>query len=310
MRAPASRPGHHPRSTETAGGALAVSAALLFGAVVVLSSSIFDRGLPVWSVLAVRFGVAAAVLAVILAVLRRPMLAAPGERTRIVVIAAFGYAIEASFFLAALGHGTAAAVTLLFYTYPVFVAAGSWLVLRRGAPPRRTAVALVLAVTGAAIVVAVGGDLVIEPVGVVLAVTSAVIITGYMLGADVVIRRTQPLTASLWVSATVSVSTFAAAVATGQWRAPEGWSEWGTLLAMGVGTAGAFVTLLGGIRLIGAERSSIIGAMEPLAAALLAWAFLDEPVGAGVAAGGVLILAAAILASVAQRARAKEPAMP
>lgn len=292
------------------GGALAVSAALLFGAVVVLSSSIFDRGLPVSSVLAVRFGSAAVVLAVILAVLRRPMLPAPRERARIVVLAVFGYAIEASFFLAALGHGTAAAVTLLFYTYPVFVAVGSWVVLRRGAPPRRTALALVLAVAGAAIVVAVGGDLVVEPLGVVFAVTSAVIITGYMLGADVVIRRTQPLTASLWVSGTVSVSTFAAALVTGEWRAPDGWAEWATLVAMGLGTAGAFVTLLGGIRLIGAERSSIIGAMEPLAAALLAWAFLDEPVGVGVAVGGVLILAAAVLASVAQRARVKEPAMP
>jgi drug/metabolite transporter (DMT)-like permease len=183
-------------------------------------------------------------------------------------------------------------------------------VLRRGAPPRRTAVALAMAVAGAAIVVAVGGELVIEPIGVVLAVTSAVIITGYMLGADVVIRRTQPLNASLWVSATVSVSTFIASIATGQWEAPTGWREWAILLAMGVGTAGAFVTLLGGIRLIGAERSSIIGAMEPLAAALLAWAFLSEPIGIGVAVGGVLILAAAILASVAQPSRVREPAMP
>jgi drug/metabolite transporter (DMT)-like permease len=289
---------------------LAVTAALQFGAVVVLSSSIFERGLPVWSVLAVRFGIAALLLGAVLAALRRPLVPAAGEHVPIVMLAVFGYAIEASFFLAALGHGTAAAVTLLFYTYPVFVSLGSWALLRRGAPPRRTVVALALAVAGAAIVVAVGGDLVIEPIGVVLALTSAVIITGYMLGADVVIRRTQPLTASLWVSGAVSISTFVAAIVTGRWQAPAGWAEWGTLAAMGVGTAGAFVTLLGGIRLIGAERSSIIGAMEPLAAALLAWAFLDEPVGVGVAVGGALILAAAILASVAQRSRAHEPAMP
>ncbi len=310
MSAAAWGTGPRGRRGERIGGLLAVAAALQFGAVVVLSSSIFDRGLPVWSVLAFRFGAAAVVLAAILLVLRRPMAPARGERGRIVALAAAGYAVEASFFLAALGHGTAAAVTLLFYTYPVFVAAGSWVVLRRGAPPRRTAVALAMAVAGAAIVVAVGGELVIEPIGVVLAVTSAVIITGYMLGADVVIRRTQPLTASLWVSATVSVSTFIASIATGQWEAPTGWREWAILLAMGVGTAGAFVTLLGGIRLIGAERSSIIGAMEPLAAALLAWAFLSEPIGIGVAVGGVLILAGAILASVALPSRVREPAMP
>jgi drug/metabolite transporter (DMT)-like permease len=282
---------------EAAGGAFALGSAVLFGVVVVLASRLAGRGVPVWATLALRFGTASAILLAVLAVLGRPLLPARGERRGVLMLAVFGYATEASVFFAGLAHGTAAAVTLLFYTYPVVVAFGSWLVLRRGVPPRRTVVALVLASAGVAIVVGVGGALAIDPVGVALSLASAVIISGYMLGADVVLRRTQPLTSSMWVSGAASMALLAASLVSGRWRAPAGWVEWGLILGMGVATAGAFVCMLAGIRRLGAERASIVSSAEPLAAAVLAWAFLAQPVPAGVAAGGVLILSGAVIAS-------------
>jgi drug/metabolite transporter (DMT)-like permease len=70
---------------------------------------------------------------------------------------------------------------------------------------------------------------------------------------------------------------------------------------MGILTAGAFFCLFAGLRRIGAVRTSIVASLEPVATALLALAFLGEPLGAGVMAGGLLILAAATTASVARR---------
>jgi drug/metabolite transporter (DMT)-like permease len=280
------------------GGLFSLAAAAQFGVVVVFASRLAERGMPVSATLALRFGIASSILVVTLTVLGRPLAPAAGERAGVLVLAVVGYAVESSIFFAALGHGTAAAVTLLFYTYPVVVALGSWLILRRGAPPRRTAFALVLAGAGVAIVVGVGGSIAISPLGVVLSLSSALVISGYMLGADVLLRRTQPLTSAMWVSGAASLALFAASFATGRWRAPIGWTEWGPIAGMGVATAGAFVCLLEGIRRIGAERSSIVSSAEPLAAAVLAWVFLDQAVGVGVAFGGALILAAAILASI------------
>jgi drug/metabolite transporter (DMT)-like permease len=298
------------RRGPAAGGVFALAAAIQFGIVVVFSSRLANRGLPVTSTLALRFGIAAAILAVVLAALGRPLAPARGERVGAAALAVFGYAIEASAFFAALAHGTAAAVTLLFYTYPVVVALGSWLVLGRGAPPARTTVALALATAGVAIVVGVGGSLAIEPIGVVLSLVSAFIISGYLLGADVVLRRTPALTGSMWVSGAASLALFAASFGSGRWHAPAGWSEWGPILAMGIGTAGAFVCLLEGIRRIGAERSSIVSSAEPFSAAILAWLFLDQPIGAGVAVGGALILAGAVLASLDRDRVPEEPAVP
>jgi drug/metabolite transporter (DMT)-like permease len=299
------------RRAGAAGGLFSLAAAVQFGVVVVFASRLAQRGMPVTATLALRFGIACLILAAVLVALGRPLAPARGERTGVVLLAVAGYAVESSIFFAALAHGTAAAVTLLFYTYPVVVALGSWLVLRRGAPPRATAIALVLASAGVGIVVGVGGSLTIRPLGVMLSLLSAVIISGYMLGADVVLRRTQPLTSAAWVSGAASIGLFLASVGTGRWRAPAGWNEWGPIVGMGVATAGAFVCLLEGIRRIGAERSSIVSSAEPLAAAVLAWVFLDQAVGLGVALGGILILAGAILASLARgRVPEQEAAIP
>ncbi len=300
-----------PRPAGAAGGVFALASAIQFGVVVVLASRLAHRGLPIAGTLALRFGIASVILFAVLAALGRPLAPVRSERRGVVLLAVVGYAVEASIFFAALARGTAAAVTLLFYTYPVVVAVGSWLVLRRGAPAGRTALALLLATAGVAIVVGVGGSLAIEPAGVALALLSSIVITGYMLGADVVLRRTQPLTSAAWVSGAASLALFAAAFATGTWRTPTGWSQWGPIVAMGVATAGAFVCLLEGIRRIGAERSSIVSSAEPLAAAVLARIFLGQAVGVGVAVGGALILGGAILASLARdRVSEREVAIP
>ncbi len=62
-------------------------------------------------------------------------------------------------------------------------------------------------------------------------------------------------------------------------------------------SAGAFAAMLGGLQLVGAVRNAIIGVMEPLGVAVLAAFFLDEPITAPTAIGGVLILGGAILAT-------------
>ncbi len=287
------------RSSEAVGGLLVGLASVLFGTVVVLGKLALRRGLPVFSMLAVRFGIAAAILAAVLAVLRRPLAAARGERLGVVVLGVAGYAVESAFFFSAIRHGSAAAVTLLFFTYPVFVTLLSW-ALGRGRPTRLTVVSLVCAVAGAAVVVGTGGGLTIATLGVVLALTSAVMYSCYLIGADRVLRRTAALTSSMWVAGSAAVGLGAYALATGAARAPDGWREWGPILGMGLATAGAFVCLLEGLQRLGAVRTAIIAATEPLATAMLAFLLLREAVSLGTAAGGALILAGAVTAGLAR----------
>src|SRR5436190_14717465 len=141
------------RSADAAGGLFIVAASIQFGIVVVLGRIVTDgpRGMPVPAMLAIRFGAAALLLLGMLAALRRPALPARGERLPLAGLAVAGYAVEASLFFLAVRHGEAAAVTLLFFTYPIFVTLGS-MALGQGAPGLLVVGSLACAMGGSALV--------------------------------------------------------------------------------------------------------------------------------------------------------------
>ena len=200
-------------------------------------------------------------------------------------------------------------MTLLFFTYPVFVTLGAWL-LGRGSPARLTLVALACAIAGAVIVAGTGAGLSVETAGVVFALAAAVTYSAYLLGSDLVLRRTSPLTSALWVSGGASAGLFVFSAIAGRYTPPQVTADWWAILAMGFGTAGAFVCLLGALQRIGAVRTAIVSATEPLSAAFLGWVFLDESVSAGTAIGGALILVGAVAASLARAATPQEQQIP
>ena len=295
------------RRAETAGGAFIGLASLQFGTVVVLGS-IVQRHLAVPSMLAIRFGIAAVLLVAALVVRRELPAPAAGERIPLAALGVAGYAVEATLFFLALEHGQAAAVTLLFFTYPVIVALASW-ALGRGAPGWLLGGSLLCATAGAALVVLASGGLAIRPLGVVFALGSAVTFSAYLILVDAVLRRTRPLAGSMWVSAWAAIGLAVYALITGQAHVPQGGPQWIRLAGMGAATAGAFVCLFAGLLRLGPVRTAIVAATEPLAATVLAAIFLHQPIRASVAGGGVLILAGAVAASLA-RARSQPGTVP
>ena len=300
-----------PRNSDAVGGLLIAVSSLQFGVVVVLGKIVTDgpKGMPVPAMLAIRFAVGAVLLLAVLLVLRRPLTPARGERVPLAALAIFGYAVEASLFFLAVQHGEAAAVTLLFFTYPVFVTIGSVL-LGQGIPGRVILGSLAAAVAGSALVILSGGGLAIEGLGVAFALGAAAVYSCYLLGADVVLKATEPLAGAMWVSLFAALGLAVYAVVAGEVQAPDGLRQWAPLVGMGAATAGAFVCLFAGLRRLGPVRTSVVAATEPLAATVLAFLFLDEPIRAGVVAGGVLILAGAIAASLARAAPRLEPEVP
>ena len=276
------------------------TASLAFGTVVVVGKVATEIGLSVYWILAVRFAVATVLTAGILTLLRQPLVPVPGERLGLLVLGAVGYAVEASFFFLALEHGNASTVTLLFFTYPAMVML-AWMALGRGAPGLLLGGALVCAVAGAALVVASSGGIAVEPLGVVFSLSAGAVFTVYLLGMDRVLRRTNALTASLWVSGSASLALAAFSMATGRAEVPSGLDQWGPVAWMGLATSVAFVAQLAGLRILGPVRTAIIGSTEPVAGATLSFAFLDEPITALTVLGGVLILAGAVAAALARR---------
>jgi drug/metabolite transporter (DMT)-like permease len=292
------------RRGELAGSGLSALMAVLFAVVVILGKQVQAGELP-FVMLAIRFGGQSVLLLGLVALTRRPLLPAPGERRALAIAGTIGYGSEAAFYFSALNHGSAAAVTLLFYTYPVWVMLATIALDRKG-PPGMLFVALGLAIAGSAMVVLGGGGADITSLGIVLALCTSVAYTAYLVGTDRHVKLTDPLTAAAWLGIGAATANVVYALAFGAVVFPAASSTW-RLVAMMVFSAGAFAAMLAGLQRVGAVRNAIIGVMEPLTVAILAYFFLDEPITAPIAIGGTLILVGAVIASVIRTTRIAEP---
>jgi drug/metabolite transporter (DMT)-like permease len=289
---------------ELLGSTLSALMALQFAAVVMLGKEVSAGELP-FAMLALRFAGQSLLLFIVLLLLRKPLMPTPGERLPLILAATIGYGTEAALFFSALNHGKAGAVTLLFYLYPVWVMLTT-IALDRRPPGWRLFVALLLALGGSAVVIVGGGEVEVAPIGILLALATSLVYTGYLVTADRTIRTTDPVTAAAWLGAGAAASNVIFAFVFGVRDLPDA-SSWPFLVGMAVFSAGAFAAMLGGLQLVGAVRNAIIGVMEPLGVAVLASFFLDEPITAPTAIGGTLILGGAILATLVRTTRVREP---
>lgn len=288
-----------------AGGAVfAVLAAFCYGLTILFSAFVADRGLPAPTALTVRFAVAGVLLGALLLALGRGLLPPAGERLRMAVVGLV-YAVESTFFFNALRHGTAGAVTLLFYAYPAFVVVTE-LLRGRLRPHRSVVVALALSVGGAAVVGAGGGEVTIGALGVVLALAAAVCFAVYVNVGAHLLRRTDSVTRAAWTSVGAAAGVGVLGAVTGGFRAPSG-AELAALLANGAATAGAFALFFVALRRLGPSRTAVILTLEAVFGVALTALFLGEPVPALMVVGGVSVVAgAAVAALLVPRARPAE----
>jgi DME family drug/metabolite transporter len=299
----ATRRATDPRG-ELLGSSASATMAMLFAFVVIFGKQVQAGNLP-FVMLAMRFGGQSILLLLAIRLFGRPLLPAKGERLPLAIAGTIGYGSESAFYFAGLNHGSAAAVTLLFYLYPVWVMLATIALDRKG-PPRALFVALFLALAGSVLVVVGGGDAQIEPLGIVLALCTSFAYTGYLIGTDRNVRRTDPLTAAAWLGIGASLANLVYAFAFDAVVLPSAGSWW-RIVGMAVFSAGAFAAMLAGLQLIGAVRNAIIGVLEPLTVAVLAFFFLDEPVTITVVVGGSLILGGAVLAMLIRTTKRAEP---
>jgi drug/metabolite transporter (DMT)-like permease len=283
--------GRRPRAADITGVLLAAGSAVSFGVTVVAGRSLATSTIDPATALGFRFTVAAAVVAVVLAVRRVPLLPAPGERLAILALGAVVYTGQATLFYLGLQRGTAAATALLFYAYPALVTVIE-LALRWVVPSPRILVALGLSAAGTVLVVASGDRVSISGAGALMALGAAGIFALYLLGSSRFIVRSSALTQAGWVATGAAVSSFARAVVTHGVSVPPG--QWPALAVYGGATASAFTFLFMALPRLGASRLAVVMTLEAFSAVVLGALFLGETLTAAQAAGGVAILAATV----------------
>ena len=286
------------------GVGLAAVGAVAYGIATVIGRALAGSGVDSATALGVRFSVAAVILAALVRLRGAPMRPAAGECLAIVLLGAIGYTLESTLFYLSLGHGTAAACILLFYAYPAIVTAIEF-VRGREQINNATAIALVLSVVGTASVVAIGRDVSISPMGIVLALVAATAYALYLVVGRGVRRQTDAMTAACWVAAGAAAASLMRGAVGGTLRVPSGHLL--QIVGYGAVTAAAFALTFAALARIGASHTAVVMTLEAASTVVLAGVALGEGITPAQAIGGTAILAAAAVIAQSHRSERLAP---
>ena len=280
----------------SSGTLLCLASAAAFGAMAVFGKLAYEEGATVGTLLSVRFALAA-VLLWALVVARGLARGLPRRDVAAgLAVGAGGYALQSGCYFAALERIDAGLLSLLLYTFPALVA-GAAIVLGRERADRRRLTALGVALAGLALVVAGAGAGALEPAGVALGLTAAVLYATYILVSAGLAGRVPPLalTALVCTGAAASLAVGSAVLGTLRPGALTG-AGWGWIACLAlVSTVGAIGLFFAGLRRAGPTAASILSTVEPLTTVVLAFLVFGETLSLVQWAGGALVLAAVVL---------------
>jgi drug/metabolite transporter, DME family len=253
-----------------------------------------------------RLAFAALTLLLVAAVLRRlPVLRLERDRLR---IAGLGVLLAAHWFVyfAAIKLSSVAVAVLMVYTAPIVIAVLAPLVL----PETRSRIALVALVPAASglALVALGGEGGghVRPLALAAGLAAAISYALLVIFTKQVAMRVPVLAVTFWVY-TIASAAIAPLLLAASRVVPTG-RELPALLALGiVFTALSGYLYISLLRRVTAQAVGILSYIEPVSAALLAWALLDEQLGWQTALGGALVIAAGLLVVFLEPADAAVP---
>ncbi|MEO7403579.1 MAG: DMT family transporter [Burkholderiales bacterium] len=241
-------------------------------------------------VLAARFVLAAAILAVLLVLMGKRW---PRGRTlcTLLAVGAIGQGAMAIFFFNALTHASAGLTGLLLYLHPALIALVEVLARWERMRPMK-AVAIVLAVVGCALTAGGGGG---SALGVFFGIAAAVSLSVYVLAAKRYAHDIDP-----YVSTTVFIAgaalVFVVMAAFTQPAMPQGAVGWSAVVGLAVvPTVVGSLFLFAALPRLAASDVTTLMTIEPVVTMIFGWWLLGETVGLFQFAGAVLILGSVLV---------------
>lgn len=251
---------------------------------------------------AARMLVAAVLLLAAARVLTGAVRPAPGEAWRCVALGACMAAFQVTYFTAVARAGIAVTSLVAICSAPIIIALLAAALLGER-PTARLALALMLGVTGTALLVVsplAGAAEARQLDGLLWALGAGVAYALYVVIAKAAVARTPPLPLAALTFTVAAL--FMAPVLAMPGSARQLMLGWAGFLYLGaVTTAGAYALYTAGLRSVSASAAGVASLLEPLTATLLGVLFFGERLGAAGWLGATLLLAALLLLTVAER---------
>jgi drug/metabolite transporter (DMT)-like permease len=268
---------------------IAISAAS-FGTLAVFGRYAFADGIDTYTLLFLRFGIAAILMAALL-IGRRESLPRGKTLLQLIGMGAIGYVGQSFTYLTAIRYASAGLVALLLYLYPVFVALLSSLLLHEKIT-RVKALALGIALAGTALTVSPQGG---QLPGILMALLAATIYSFYIIVGTHVMKTVSPLQSSTVIFASTGL-VYGVLTAINGPHMPAGPSGWWIIAGIViVATVIPVFTFLAGLQRIGPTNASMLSTLEPVVTVILAAILFQEALKPITLLGGAMILIAVII---------------
>ena len=272
---------------------IAVSA-LGFGSISVLTVLVTRAGVPLLTAMAWRYVIAAVVLLGIIGV--KQLGSIPRQRlVGLLLIGGFGQALITYLSLHALEYIPVGPLAFLFYTYPAWVALLAAMRRTERLTPVRM-IALTLALVGVTVMVGAPSADKLNPIGVILALGSALLYSAYLPTLEHLQRGVPALVSTFLLVTGAAVTFVISAFFVRELHLPTALPVWLNIVVLAlVSTVIAFSTLIKGLSVLGPVRTAIIATVEPFFTAMLGVAVLGNQLTTTTLLGGILIAAAVLL---------------
>lgn len=303
---------------------MVVTSALLFGLNGSVSKVMLLGGMPAQDLTQLRSTGAFVALLAIVALTRPRTLRVPWRE--LPLIAAYGICGVAAtqwLYFIAIKRLPVGIALLLEFTAPLLVAL--WARFVKHEPVRRRVwLALVLSLSGLAVVAQVWGGLTLDGLGVAAGVTAAFVLALYFILGEHMVSGRDP----------VSLTCLAFGFAAGFWAVARPWWNfpaarlsqqvpllgnlhehrlpmWALAISLIVaGTVVPFTLSIASLRHLRARQVGLVGMVEPVAATVIAYLWLAESLGPAQIVGGAVVIIGVILAETARTDAPPAPAAP
>jgi drug/metabolite transporter (DMT)-like permease len=306
-----------PRQRPLLGYAMVTGAVALWAVNATVSKVVLQSGMTAYRLSEVRAaGGAALFLAAALLAGRRSLRVRREELPWLAAFGVLGLALVQLFYFIGLERLDIGVSLVIEYITPVLVALWARFVVKEPVR-RRLWYAIAVALGGLSLVVDLWSGVTLDGVGVGACLLAAVAYTGYILIAERSLARGRDV---------LSLLAWGFLFATIFWSVVQPWSSfplrfayedvsllgrldgvtapvWPLLVfVLVLGTFVPFILMVGALHHIPATRATIVAMLEPVLAAVVAFAWLEESLTAGQIAGGVLVLAGVAIAQSARPA--------
>lgn len=245
-----------------------------FGAMGSISNFAFREGVNVQTLLTFRFGMAAVVFWVIILITKIKFRISINQLILLIILGIMGYAVMSKLLYSSFQHVDVSVAVLVFYSYPVLVYVIS-ILLRIERITVRKVGSLMISFIG--LIMVVQSESGFNSKGIQYSFLAAIIYAAFITISNYRLSSSSSFVNSAYISLFASLALFISGFFQQSLSYSFSIFGWGMIMLLAfVSTIIPLICFFGGLKILGATKSSIISLTEPVFAVLLSTILLEE----------------------------------